>query len=61
MAMTHGPALSEGEMLDRMAQAIACVRTGGPPRGDLQQRRYLLEARQHWRGLRAAGLAPSFR
>ncbi len=59
--MAHERGLSEGELLDRMAQAIACVRTGAPPRGDLQQRRYLLEARQRWRGLRAAGLAPSFR
>lgn len=49
-------ALPEGEMLDRMAQAIACVRTGAPPRGDLQQRRYVTEARQQWRNLRAVGL-----
>ena len=59
--MSHGRSLSERELLDRMAQAIACVRTGGPPRGDLQQRRFLIEARQQLRGLTAAGLLSAVR
>jgi hypothetical protein len=59
--MSHGRSLSERELLDRMAQAIACVRTGGPPRGEFQQRRFLSEAQRHWRGLHAAGLAANFR
>ena len=53
--------LSERDLLDRMALAIACVRTGAPPRGDLQQRRYVNEARQQWRDLRAIGLMQSVR